>query len=216
VKEACVPLLRALLADLKSLHTVMVQALLPLDAVADIAMFEGGGVSAITELVYMVAERDAFPTEPPPMSELQWEVADPAATRFQNLVRATYQGSLDCPQIDGWRSIQDVLTGYATVGKYRPDLWQIGCVGETEIGCLILADYPTQKQWELVYLGVHPQQRGRGWGAFFVQSLLWNARNEGVERVVLAVDLANKPARKVYFEGGFREFERRLVLAHKL
>ena len=33
------------------------------------------------------------------------------------------------------------------------------------IGCLILTDYPEHAIWELIYMGVLPAARGRGWGA---------------------------------------------------
>ena len=212
---AKIPLLQTLLADLKTTGVLVAQALLSLDTESDRLTLEATGFQRAAELVYLTAERDIFPTEPP-ITEIEWDEITPTDDRLFRILEATYQGSLDCPLIDGWRAITDVIAGYLTVGTFRHDLWRIARVGTLDIGCVILADYPGQQQWELVYFGVHPQQRGHGWGAVIAHWLLWQARQARVQRVILAVDSTNQPARRVYTEAGFREFERRQVLAKKL
>ena len=53
--------------------------------------------------------------------------------------------------------------------------------------------------------------RGRHWGQQITRHALWMAGNEGVERVVLAVDATNLPALEMYRRTGFEIWERRTV-----
>jgi ribosomal protein S18 acetylase RimI-like enzyme len=78
---------------------------------------------------------------------------------------------------------------------------------------LILAGHAAAGNWELVYMGVTPEARGRGLGANIVHFALNVAARGGAQRVVLAVDAANQPAVEMYRRAGFLEWERRTVFA---
>jgi mycothiol synthase len=209
------PLLHALQCALQQAGIVVLQSLLLPSAAEDCALLNSGGFESAAELIYMTAERNSFPQHLP-QSPLAWENVSSDNERLQRMVQATYQGSLDCPIIDGWRSIDDVLAGYRETGTFDAQLWWIAKQGEHDVGCLIVADYPETHQWELVYLGVHPSQRGKGWGEKLVLWMQHQALQRDVDRIILAVDAANQPALNIYGDCGFLEFDRRLALAHRL
>jgi len=77
---------------------------------------------------------------------------------------------------------------------------------------LLLADHPSARHWELVYMGLVPEARGRGWGRQITQHAQLMARRAGVDRIVLAVDAANSPALEMYRAAGFEKWDRRHVL----
>ena len=72
-----------------------------------------------------------------------------------------------------------------------------------DVGCLLIADWPQNDQWELIYMGVVPEARGRGYGVAVVRQAQWLAGCAGRQRLVLAVDTANEPAMRVYAAAGF-------------
>jgi mycothiol synthase len=172
------------------------------------------------DLLYMAAVAASFPSEPA-ASNLAFEPYSPAShERLVAIVEATYRGSLDCPLIDGLRETADVLDGYRAVGEFRPDSWllvreQAG-KHHIDIGCLLLADHPADNQVEIVYVGIVPQQRGRGFGLTLTRHAQWLAFQAGRSRLVLAVDAANGPAIAMYEAAGCVSWDRRSVLVRKL
>jgi ribosomal protein S18 acetylase RimI-like enzyme len=185
-----------------------------LAAVGDIQaeeLFALGGFSRGAELLYLTAEARTFPHQPP---ELPFELAQVDANdgrRLAEVLDKTYRGTLDCPQLDALRETDDVIAGYRAVGECRQELWQIVRDQNRDVGCLLINVHPEVNHAELVYLGLAPHVRGRGWGLALVRQALWVARQLAVERLVLAVDAANWPAIGVYRQAGFEPFDRRTV-----
>ena len=160
----------------------------------------------------MSADARSFPSEQPHL-EFNLEPFSPANhERLIRLIEATYRGSLDCPLVDGIRDTADVLAGYRAAGQFRLELWLLVQVGGRDVACLLLADHPAQDQFEIVYLGVCPECRGRGWGLALTRHAQWLAHRAGRSRVVLAVDAANAPAIAVYETAGFVAWDRRSLL----
>ncbi len=85
-------------------------------------------------------------------------------------------------------------------------------------GCLLLTDHPEHKQWELVYVGLSAEFRGRGWGVEAVRRAqsLAGTRPACHGCLLLAVDAANEPAIAMYGEAGFTAWDRRSVLVRLL
>ena len=111
--------------------------------------------------------------------------------------------SLDCPHIEPARGIDDVLAGYRATGVFDPARWLIVGHQGNDVGCVLLADHPQLDQWELIYMGVVPEARGRRFGLGIARHAQWLARQAGRERLTLAVDAANSPALDVYAAAGF-------------
>ncbi len=167
----------------------------------------------IAELVYLVSFRQDFPFAPPE-TELAFEVYTPRNhARLAAVVLATYEGSLDCPALDGVRDIEDILAGYRATGTFVPDYWAIVRHHDQDVGCVLLADHPREDSCELVYMGVVAPMRGRGWGRQVVRWAQWQTRRAGRGRLVAAVDAANHPAVDLYAGLGFSAWDRRQCFA---
>lgn len=136
----------------------------------------------------------------------------PTSRRLGELIQASYTESLDCPAMEGMRPMDAVIEGYRSSGEFAPELWSEIMLNGQPAGVLLLADHPTSNQFELIYMGVSPNARGRGLGRIAVARAQHQTLEWGRERIVLAVDSANGPASRVYEEAGFVEWDRRLAL----
>lgn len=169
------------------------------------------GFSKLAELSYLMQvlpRRFAHPSD----SRLIFD--SPAFDQrplFEELIKATYEATLDCPALEGRRHIADTIAGYQTVGQHDPSLWFIVRWESQPAGVLLVAPHTEDDQWEVVYMGVIPQFRGLGLGAKILTRLREIASSAQVGQIVLAVDLANTPAVKMYDQAGFVEWARRTV-----
>ncbi len=169
------------------------------------------GYEPLADLLYLLSQEDQFPTKLP-QGPLQFEPYDVVNhKRLAHVVEATYRETLDCPQLDGVREIEDILAGYRTTGVFDPKRWLIVRHRGQDAGCLLLADHPDHGNWELVYMGVASAHRGHGWGMEIARHAQWLTRQAGRSRLVLAVDAANHPAIDTYAAVGFRAWERRSI-----
>lgn len=204
-------LLTRVVAELPRQGVKLAQALLETDSGADAEILRNAGFQRASNLLYLVSLRGSFPTSHG-QEHLEFVAYSPHEhLRLAKIVEHTYEGSLDCPQIDRARDIEDVLAGYRATGVFDPAQWLIVVYEGRDVGCLLLADYPPSNHWELVYMGVVPEARGRGFGVSIVRHAQWLAREAGRQRVVLAVDAANSPAIAVYASAGFVTWDHRSV-----
>jgi mycothiol synthase len=209
--EAPDPLLTALLRSLAEQGTTLAQSLLWGPEAPEAAVLVSCGFRHLADLCYMLAPvatesvKLASSAEP-----VEFAAVDAASwPRLREVVEQTYDGTLDCPALDGLRSAADVLDEYRTIGAGGAELWRMVRHDGADVGCLLLAEHAAQDQLELVYMGLVPAARGRNWGAAIVRQALRMAAERKRARVVLAVDAANGPALKMYGGAGFIEFDRR-------
>jgi mycothiol synthase len=166
----------------------------------------------LTELQYLTCEAASFPASPPDERGLEFEpYRETQYGRLKGLIERTYEGTQDCPQLNDARQMDDVLDGYRATGEYRPERWLFARAAGQDVGILLLAQYPQSRQIELVYMGVIPEARGSGWGGALAQRALWMARCAAMERVLLAVDVENKPALAIYRQSGFHSWDLRTI-----
>jgi ribosomal protein S18 acetylase RimI-like enzyme len=169
------------------------------------------GFQHITDLLYLSCEAGRFP-DAAPLCEIEFaEYSTPLRTRLMQLVERTYEGTLDCTALDGARDMDDVINGYQATGAFRPQNWFFVRADGDDVGVLLLADHPAARHWELMYMGLVPEVRGRAWGRQIAQYAQWLARAARSERLLVAVDAANSPAAAVYRSTGFEIWERRSV-----
>ncbi len=146
---------------------------------------------------------------------------------FTQLVEATYAGTLDCPELARYRTTSETLRGYQTAASFAPDLWfevlDANSSDNTPLGCMILAKHeeshentqtsdanretesrrdpsarPEGPVIEIVYMGLLPETRGKGFGRQLVDQAAQVAVNLGGTRFILGVDQTNRPARDIY------------------
>lgn len=187
------------------------QALLASDAAPLTAPLEAAGFRAVTELQALRHSLDELP-EPGESLPLRLEAFSSADRDLfeQTLVR-TYEGTLDCPELNGVRSVAEVLDGHRGAGRDRPELWVLVRLDGQPAGVLLLTELIGSLDWELSYLGVVPEQRGGGLGRALVVRALRAARRGGAAGMLLSVDRRNEPARRLYHGAGFTLVEARHV-----
>ena len=175
-----------------------------------------GGLKAITVLTYMKRDTQK-PVEPKRADSLPvgfvWQPYAPETEAlFRQTLQRTYEGSLDMPELDGIRSLDDVIASHKAAGRFDPSRWRVGSLpDETEAaGVLLLSEVVDRPAWEVAYLGLTPQARGRGLGLASLRYAIELARHHA-DWLELAVDDRNKPARKLYDAAGFTPFDRRTV-----
>lgn len=173
-------------------------------------LWQAAGYQYAGELFYLAIPL-AVAAATPPELPFTLEAAAADQPRLAAILTETYRGSLDCPLVDGLREPADVLAGYRTVGAHRPEWWLIARAGSEDVGCLILADHPAEDQAELVYLGIAPRWRGRGWGARLIEHARRLAAQAGRCRLALAVDAQNLPARAQYAAAGAIPWDARRI-----
>ena len=201
-------LLSAAVEFLESAGVTMAQTLLQGSDDPQRGVLELAGFSHFADLHYMACTHVSFPSQLPNSVFAHLPYSAELDTRFRAVIDKTYEATLDCPALNGVRSIEDVLAGYRSTGVYRPENWRLIVDGSTDVGCLILADHPNGDQLELVYMGVVPEARGRRLGYELTRYAQWITHCAGRSRLVLAVDAKNRPAIDAYIAAGFFSWDR--------
>ena len=147
-----------------------------------------------------------------------WRIYSPAThAEFARTVTATYEGSLDCPRLNGRRHIEDVLAGHKAAGEFDPALWFLLLApGDLPAGVLLLSRSTRTDALELVYLGLTKSFRGRGLGDTLVEHALATAARIGSRRLSLAVDSQNAPALRLYHRHGLARLCTRVAMLRDL
>jgi ribosomal protein S18 acetylase RimI-like enzyme len=212
--KVAVALVRAVLDGLRQRGALIAQSLVdmssPRHAAADLTR---GGLARITDLIYLSRETAAALPVPDGSSRFRWRPYDESTEpEFAEVLSETYRDSLDMPELEGARSLQDVLASHRAGGRFDPTRWQLGRLdGEPRAAAVVLlSDLPERGVWEVAYLGLTPQARGRGLGRAALAHALGLARPHA-PRVELAVDVRNLPAERLYRGAGFRQVDRRSV-----
>lgn len=191
------------------------QCLLAPQSVTESRELEAAGFPRLTELIFL--ERSL--SEPLPnelrQSSVKIEPFDAALNgeRFADVLERTWQGTLDCPELNGCRSGNEALDGHRLAGKFSADRWLLFSLDGSDVGVLLLTEHPDEQVWEVVYFGVASEARGRGLGKIILREGLSRAQQAGALEMVLAVDARNLSALRLYESFGFRPFDRRVVHA---
>jgi GNAT superfamily N-acetyltransferase len=187
----------------------LAQVLLRSSRGGDASLLVRHGYRFTAELLYLVCEVTAAADVASDHELVFTACGEQDRQRLLRVITATYDGTQDIPALNGLRSPEDVLDGYAHPGADATPHWFLVTHHSDDAGCLLLCDYPAAAQLELVYMGLVPAARGRGWGADIVRFTQYSALATQRTRVVLAVDAANDPALVTYGRAGFFEWDRR-------
>lgn len=132
---------------------------------------------------------------------------------FAALVEQTYESTRDCPELNGTRDGWESLESHRQAGEYSPERWRLFRHEGQAAGLLLLTEHPPEAVWEVVYFGVGPRFRGMGFGKRVLEAGIDLAQANGIREIVLAVDVRNSPAMRLYEELNFTQFDRRIVHA---
>lgn len=205
-------LAEAVVHDLDAAGIVLSQSLLAAPGPALVKMLQHVGFQHSADLLYLTCESGRFPIVVPTPSGIEFEEYTAAERgRLTRVIEQTYKDTMDCTALDGARDLEDVMNGYQATGVFRPQNWLIVRHQSEDIGVLLLADHPQARQVELMYMGIVLEWRGRGWGRQIALYAQWRAHQANAERILVAVDAANRPAVDVYRSTGFEIWDRRAV-----
>jgi mycothiol synthase len=229
-------MVRAAVADFAARGFRLVQSVLDESASPQAGRdLEKGGLPRVTELLYL--ERDTatplesalsptgreqrmaqelaldFAGETRSPGGFEWRsFNETPEDEFRSALEATYIGSLDMPELEGARSLDDILESHKSGGRFSGERWKLGQIpGDPEArAVLLLAEVPSRNLWEVIYLGLTPAARGRGLGRTVLEHALELARGHA-PWLELAVDARNTSALRLYHSAGFVTSERRAV-----
>jgi len=183
------------------------QALADSDGRAAVAPLLRAGFRRVTQLVYLRHDlSDVLRPSPSPRFRLE-PVSAANQAAFEDTLLGSYEGTLDCPELNGRRTIAEILEGHRAQGKWRPDHWRLAFDRETPAGILLLADLEDTAGWDLSYLGVTPSFRRIGLGRWLSLVALEAARDAGAPQLTVAVDQRNLPALRLYESVGFERVQ---------
>jgi ribosomal protein S18 acetylase RimI-like enzyme len=117
--------------------------------------------------------------------------------------------------LNGLRNGLEAVAGHRLTGVPLLDGWLVFRDETCDVGVLLLADQPEQNAWELVYMGVVPEARGRGYGRAIVAEAIRRAANSSRRDLLLAVDERNRYAETIYEAAGFEFLDRKRVFARR-
>ncbi len=170
------PLAEAVVRELDATAIDLIQSLLPNPDPETIGVLRHVGFRHLADLLYLTCESARFPVTAPEPGNIKFEEYDGTQRgRLCRLIDRTYEGTLDCTALHGVREIGDVVDGYRATGVFRPQNWFFVRCGGQDVGVLLLADHPQARHWELMYMGLVPEFRGRGWGRQITRYAQWLA-----------------------------------------
>ncbi|MFO0942238.1 MAG: GNAT family N-acetyltransferase [Pirellulales bacterium] len=137
----------------------------------------------------------------------------PASTlsrsRFERLLGETFDQTLDCPELNGIRSLSQVLDTFLSGKPFRDcGQWNVVSLANRLAGCLLLTQH-NRELIELSYMGLSRWARGKRLGGQLIQAAQQQATDLGAAMLVVAADVRNWPAMQLYKKQGF-QFHRRL------
>lgn len=123
--------------------------------------------------------------------------------RFLKMLDQTHRFSFDCPALNHCRTAEESLESHRSSGDSDQKHWYLFQHDNTDLGVLLLSEHRADQLWEVVYMGVAPEQRGKGYGAAFIEFGLQQALAHHQSALMLAVDHKNSYAIKIYEDSGF-------------
>ena len=143
-----------------------------------------------------------------PLSDYSEDISD----RLTQLVKNTYEQSLDFPELMQIAPVESVLQGYKAGGLFRPELWFFIQKNGVDIGVLLLTD-ASSEQFELTYMGLIESARRQRFSQEIVRFAREITSREKRLLLVTSVDEKNVPACQSYLSHGFKAWDRKRVFA---
>lgn len=162
------------------------------------------GFVYLTRVLNLVRTRSTSrpaPVRPEPLGTVRLHAVEPRLFgTIQELIPRTHRDTLDCPELNGLQSPEEILAGYR-ISAPDPSLWRALECDSRFVGLTVVSRSPAAL--ELNYLGVLPEYRRRGLAAVLLAELLDIAGMLGIETISANVDRRNLPARQLYESFGF-------------
>lgn len=200
-----------------TLGVQLAQVLLdPVDSLT-VSVYLRHGFAKMAELLYLQKSirRARRPADlPGPFRLINY--SQEAHAIFGAAILASYEKSLDCPALNGTRSIEDIIAGHKAAGLFDPDDWFLLLHGGQPVAVLLLSQTHQADGMELVYLGLSPDVRGFGLGNYLMQIAEARVCERKLDKLALAVDSGNTPALKLYYRHGMKQITKKVALMREL
>ena len=133
--------------------------------------------------------------------------ADSLESDFARVLERTYVGTLDLPETTVDRPASQQLAGYRRDQPDPPHWWLAEGPGADPIGVVMLSESELPRAWEIAYLGLVPEVRGRGFGRALILHAISAVNRAGISDLGLSVDMRNSPAIRLYHDHLFRIYD---------
>lgn len=130
---------------------------------------------------------------------------------LKQVLLETYEGTQDCPILSGKRPLGVVIEGYEATGSSGRKYWKTLYSKDEPVGCVLVAIHQKLEIAELVYMGLIPSARGNGLGKVLLAEAERMTLQQGLQQLVIGVDGANAPARRIYENAGYGVWEQKQV-----
>lgn len=159
----------------------------------------------VTQVAHIYRQVADPPREFKPAAGLSLlSAGDFAACRVAQIIQSTFDGTHDCPEINGLRDAGDVLDGFLEgIPLRRSKHWYIAMLRGQVAGCLLLTA-TSATLMELSYVGVLPSHRKLGIGKSLIDSAIRTSKGCHKTHLAAAVDCRNVPALRAYDAFGFQ------------
>ncbi len=205
-------LLRCAADWLRARNVRVAQALLLPGEAERAAALPRNGFDHVTHLLFLRRDLSLPPLLLNSRTRLKYLPYDPGIPSvFHQTLQSTYIDTLDCPELNGARGVDEVVAGHRSQSHFDADLWLLALTDGHPVGVLLMMRSPESPDWEISYVGVVPDARRRGFGRELVLKALGEAQSAGALNLTLSVDARNYPARELYRILGFEQFDRREV-----
>lgn len=178
------------------------------------AILSRNGFEHLVDLEFLVRD---LPSPPVLVAEgsFRVETFKPGANdaQFAAALEQTYINTRDCPELNGTRTASEALASHSTSDGFDPAHFTLYKLGDEVVGVVFLAYHRVDQMWEVVYMGLVPRWRGRGFGKQILHLALAQALREREYPAYLSVDSRNTYAVEIYRQLGFRHAESRSVHA---
>jgi ribosomal protein S18 acetylase RimI-like enzyme len=176
----------------------------------DLGPLARNGFDRTTELIFLRRPLSADEVLPEPKHPIVFEPESPPfSDRFRAALLDTHQRSMDCPELTGGRTDDELLAGFSDWGTGNE--WFLAVDREVVLGVVLFAPGPEPDALELSYLGVVPLFRKCGYGGELLDFAIAAATLSKVKALVVTVDARNEPGLKLYTRRGFVETLRQSV-----
>jgi ribosomal protein S18 acetylase RimI-like enzyme len=194
----------------------LVQSLLRPEEVGLARPLEGNGFAKITRLRYLRHDLK-LPAGFFQEERLVYQSYDSCEPElFHQTLLRTYEQTLDCPEVSGVRTLEEIIAGHKSQGIHDPRHWWLAWQQAQAVGVLLVAEMADGKAWDILYVGVAPEARRCGFGLELTRKALREAKAAEAPQLTLAVDARNRPAWNLYKKLGFEVFDEREVYLKQL
>ena len=160
-------------------------------------------VVSLELLVRPISSDEAAPDVPPVKPVCHFRYTAKHHARFAKTLAACYEESEDCLAANRQSEPEKSLADYRDTAFFDPALWFLFQSGNTDFGCLLMTHDTSEALLEIVYLGLSPSFRGRGFGHWAAAMAISEAKRLHCRQLTVAVDTQNTAARGLYAHWGF-------------